>query len=97
MLIGLKDVAAMRDTAMEQSRQRASRLKEALEIAERFQGDVNEILAEMNRIQNLAVRSHEIPVTSAEIVRQQLIDLQVNVMSSVPSQCSSGSSSETFR
>jgi len=78
MLSCLNDVITMRDTAVEQSRQRATRLKEALEIAERFQGDINEILAEMNRIRDLAIRSHEIPVISADIVRQQLKDLQVS-------------------
>jgi hypothetical protein len=73
----LGDVIAMRDAAGEQCRQRAARLQEALRVAERFHGEITEISAEMHRIRDLAVRSHEIPVINADIVRQQLKDLQV--------------------
>lgn len=71
------DVIAMRDAARERCRQRALRLKDALVVAERFHCELTEISAEMHRIRDLAIRSHELPAISADIVRQQLNDLQV--------------------
>lgn len=74
------EVTVMRDKAIESCRQRATRLEGTLQLAERFHGDVNEITGEMNRIKDLAIRSHEIPIISTEVVRQQLADLKVYVL-----------------
>lgn len=75
----LDDVIAMRDTASDLSQRRAARLVEALQVAEQFLSEKAVITDELQRIRDLAAKSHDVPVVNADVVRELLKELMVRL------------------